>query len=647
MLTFLRRAPLVVICIFFISGILLEFEFSLSPSIPRYLTFALLAIEFLLILKKRFLFLQTLIIISASFLLGINTTSSFLNNSYLLPQSLVQIDFQIEKKLHNNQYIAGTGNNRFLVQLEKCDTLLPGNQLCVIGEFKAIEPPKLPWLFNQKKQMLSNGITHQLVITHQIKTTTSDEHSIRFLPQKIQRDLQKKITSAIPDSSAAAILSALLLGETSLLSKEITADYSVAGVVHILAVSGMHVALIYELILFVLKLFLRKKRKWLTFVLAMTLLWGYGAITGFSASVVRACCMFSFFVISDCFLLSRNTGNTIAGSTLLILYFQPYLIFNLGFLLSISAVLGIVVIHPMIMRLCYTENKIGYYLISSTSITLSATLTTLPLTLFIFHSFPTYFVLANLILVPWSTVILYVGIAFLIFSGIPYLGTFITVVLDLTTRSMNEFIHLIHFLPKAQISEINFNQEQLILSYCLILTIALFLFFKWKSAIHFAGLTLLLFVSFSYQIPKQTGHLFTYYQSNILLIGNEKELFLACDNDTIASKYIHKLNVWKCSQNRAQQSVNLVSFPTLFSWNEDGRSVSFATFRSREKSPILLLNEELKMKKADSALTNEFQHEKILLGKGVSRKKQELFHSYLKESNIPLQNIQSEPFILK
>ena len=647
MLTFLRRAPLVVICIFFISGILLEFEFSFSWSLISYSILALLALATVLITKKNNTIFQTFIICLIAFLLGIGTVISFINNNTLHPLSPVQIQIQIEKKLRNNQYVGVTEGNRFLVQLEKCDTLLPGNELTVIGNFKEIEPPILPWLFNQKKQMLSNGITHQFVVTHQIKTTTSDEHSIRFVPQKIQRDLQKKITSAIPDSSAAAILSALLLGETSLLSKEITADYSVAGVVHILAVSGMHVALIYELILFVLKLFLRKKRKWLTFFLAMTLLWGYGAITGFSASVVRACCMFSFFVISDCFLLSRNTGNTIAGSTLLILYFQPYLIFNLGFLLSISAVLGIVVIHPMIMRIFYTESKIGYYLISSTSITLSATLTTLPLTLYIFHSFPTYFVLANLILVPWSTLILYVGIAFLLFSGIPYLGTIITFVLDLTTRSMNEFIHLIHFLPKAQLSEINFNQEQLILSYCLILTIALFLFFKWRRALHFSGLTLLLFISFSYQIPKHTGHLFTYYQSNILLIGNEKELFLACDNDTIASKYIHKLNVWKCSQNRAQQHVTRVSFPSFFSWDEEARSVSFATFRSRKKSPILLLNEELKMKKADSTLTNEFQHEKILLGKGVSRKKQELFHSYLKECNIPLQNIQSEPFIIK
>ena len=647
MLVFFRRAPLVLITLFFTSGVICGFEFSCKDFWIIIVFFVLFAAILWLYLTKKAPFIQTSFILFSSCLLGFYTTDNFLDFENQLPNGSIELTFQIEKKLRANQYIGAFDDNLLLLELENCDTLLPGNELTVIGEIKEIELPKLPWLFNQKKQMLANGITHQFYVSQIIKTSIQKENSPRLLPQKIQSSLQQKITSGIADSSSAAILSALILGETSLLSKDITSDYSVAGVIHILAVSGMHVALIYQIILFILKLFLRKKRKWLTFFIAITLLWGYGAITGFSASVVRACCMFSFFVLSDCFLLSRNTGNTIAGSTLLILYFQPYLIFNLGFLLSMSAVLGIVVIHPMIMRLCYTENKIGYYLISSTSITLSATLTTLPLTLFIFHSFPTYFVLANLILVPWSTVILYVGIAFLIFSGIPYLGTFITVVLDLTTRSMNGFIHLIHFLPKAQISEINFNQEQLILSYCLILTIALFLFFKWKSAIHFAGLTLLLFVSFSFQIPKQTGHLFTYYQSNILLIGNEKELFLACDNDTIASKYIHKLNVWKCSQNRAQQSVNLVSFPTLFSWNEEGRCVSIATFRSRKKSPILLLNEELKMKKADSALTNEFQHEKILLGKGLSRKKQELLHSYLKESNIPLQNIQSEPFILK
>ena len=478
MLAFLRRAPLVLICLFFVSGIVLAFEFDFHSIALSYPFFLLLAIAIGLNLKRKFPFIQTAVILTLSFLFGIITVLNFKNRSFDLPKGEVQVKFYIEKKLRENQYIGTFAEHDFLVEIENNDSLQTSDQLQVIGEFQEIAPPKLPWLFNQKKQMLSIGITHKLQVSKVISTTELDEPPIQFLPQIIQSRLQQKITSAIPDSAAAAILSALLLGETSLLSKDITADYSVAGVVHILAVSGMHVALIYELILFILKLAFRKKRKWLTFFLAMSLLWGYGAITGFSASVVRACCMFSFFVLSDCFLLSRNTGNTIAGSTLLILYFQPFLIFNLGFLLSLSAVLGIVVIHPLIMRVCYTENRIGYYLISSTSITLSATLTTLPITLYIFHSFPTYFIIANLILVPWSTLIMYLGIAFMFLSEIPILGNCIIFLLNATTSSMNQFIHLIHLLPKAQISNINFNLGQLFLAYLIILSTTLYLFFS-------------------------------------------------------------------------------------------------------------------------------------------------------------------------
>jgi hypothetical protein len=132
-----------------------------------------------------------------------------------------------------------------------------------------------------------------------------------------------------------------------------------------------------------------------------------------------------------------------------------------------------------------------------------------------------------------------------------------------------------------------------------------------------------------------------------LLFGTEKDLYIACENDSLARQYRNKLNLWKCQQNRSQQDINFIRFPSYFSWSVEGKTLAFATFKSRQKASILLLNEELKMKKADSSLTNEFHHEKILLGKGVSRKKKELIHFYLKERNIPLQNIQSEPYILK
>lgn len=645
---FLRRAPLVLICLFFVSGIVLSFEFEIDlHSIHLIHSFFIaLALTIWLYLKRQFPRIQTALILVLSFILGITTVFHFKSRSFDLPKGEVQIKFYIEKKLRANQYIGTYAKKDFLVEIENNDSLNISDQLLVIGEFQEIQPPKLPWLFNQKKQLLSNGITNKLQVTKVISVFEQCDTPRQFLPKKIQTHLQKKITSAIPDSSAAAILSALLLGETSLLSKDITADYSVAGVVHILAVSGMHVALIYELILFILKLVFRKKRKWLTFLLAISLLWGYGAITGFSASVVRACCMFSFFVLSDCFLLSRNTGNTIAGSTLLILYFQPFLIFNLGFLLSLSAVLGIVVIHPLLMRFWYTENKIGYYLISSTSITLSATITTLPITLYIFHSFPTYFIAANLILVPWSTLIMYLGIAFMFLSEIPILGDSITFLLNVSTTSMNQFIHLIHLLPKAQISNINFNQVQLILAYLIILSITLYVYFKWKQTLHLTGMVSLLFIYSCYEVPNKSSFLFTYYQSNLLLISTEKEIILACNDDSLSNKYLIKFNNWKCQQNRSSQIVRTVPFPTFFQLTENERNIRIGTFPANKKADILLLNEDLKKQVIDSTFLNEFQTEKILIGKGVSKNKREKIQTLLNGRNISIQDIQSHPFII-
>jgi ComEC/Rec2-related protein len=573
--------------------------------------------------------------------------NNFTRRNSTFQNQRVEIQFQIEKQLRLNQYVASVDNREFLVELKNMDSLQAGDELLAEGTFLEISPPKLPWLFNQKKQMLANGITLQFQVDTIKQSSSKHRSSIKFLPQQIQKHLQQKITKSISDSSSAAILSALLLGETSLLSKETTVDYSVAGVVHILAVSGMHVALIYQLILIILKLLFRKKRKWLTFILAMTLLWGYGAITGFSASVVRACCMFSFFVISDCFLLSRNTANTIAGSTLLILYFQPFLIFNLGFLLSLTAVLGIVVIHPLILRHFYTESKIAYYLISSSSITLSAQIATLPITLYIFHSFPTYFILANLILVPWSSLILYIGIAFIFFSEIPIFGNLITQILDLTTSGMNQFIHLIHYLPQAQLSEINFNFEQALTTYAFLFTIFLVIIYKWKQAIHCAGVLTLLFIFFSYKTPANTGVIFTYYKSNLMLIGTESQLLIACNNDSLAQKYASKISMWKCQQNRAAQQIKHIPFPTYFSWNESQNVFSFGTFRHRKKVSYLLLNDELKKQKMDSTFLNEFQHKKIFIGQGVSKKKKEIIKASLTKRNLLFQNLQSHPFNIK
>lgn len=647
MFSFIRRAPLVLPCIFFVLGILLQFESSVKTTWHKLTIIICITTFILLAYKKALPSFQVYLLLLIALSSGLATVNSFQNKSKTLPVDATALEFQIEKKLKNNQFIAGALSQSFLVHLDNGESIECGHTIEAVGKFQEIASPKLPWNFNQKKQMLSNGITHEFKIEEIKKTHTPKDFDFSSIPQRIQNKLKQKITKSFPDTSTSAILSALLLGETSLLTKDISSDYSVAGVVHILAVSGMHVALIYELILLLLKLFLRKKRKWLTFTIAMALLWSYGAITGFSASVVRACCMFSFFVISDCFLLPRNTGNTIAGSTILILFFQPFLVYNLGFLLSVTAVLGIVIIHPLIIKRLYTENKISYYLATSASITLSAQLATLPLTLYIFHSFPTYFLIANLILVPWSTIILYGGIAFLFLSEIPFLGNLIVYVLSTITQGMNDFIHLIQYLPKAQLSEIPFNFEQATIAYILLICIGLFVHFKYSYFIHATGVATLLIISFSYTVARPNGYLFTYYQSNLLLIGNENEIILACNNDTVSSKYIEKLNSWKCQQNRATQAVRIIDFPASVIWKTHANTRSLSLFHGRHHHNIILLEDEMKKQKLDSLKLEDFLNKKVLFGKGISREKRESLTALFQLNNIPFQNIQSEPFILK
>lgn len=649
MFVFLRKAPLVLICIFFITGILIAFSFketrlsSLWTSLFLFLFFCLT----LLFKKKLFPVIQTTLILLMALVTGEFCVTHFMHHLDSNKPETTLIQFQIEKKIRPNQYIGATDDIRFLFELKENDTLQFSDNIIAEGQLVEIPRPKLEWLFNQKQQLLANGITLQLQYSKILKTHACKSTSLKFLPQKIQSHFQSKITHAITDSSAAAILSALLLGETSLLTKEVSADYSAAGVVHILAVSGMHVALIYEIIIFTLRIFIRKKRKWITFFIAMSLLWSYGAMTGFSASVVRACCMFSFFVISDCFLLPRNIANTIAGSTLLILFFQPYLIFNLGFLLSLSAVLGIVIIHPLFMKLLHSEKTIANYLITSTSITLSAQLATLPITLYIFHSFPTYFIFANLLLVPWSTLLLYIGIIFLFVSSIPIIGEWVSSILNFLTCAMNDTIHCIQYFPKAQLTEISFSFNQAFLLYLIIAMSLIFIFYKWKHSIQILGVCTLLFIHSSYALPEEKAILLSYYSSNLFLLGTESELFLACDNDSLAERYAKKLTLWKCQNNRSSQEVKRIPFPIFFSSKNMEKHCSFTTLKSMNKSPNLLLNnrfndQDLNKWFSDNSLTSN-----VVLGKGLTSKdRQQLNDRFIQFEHFN-QSLKSLPFELK
>ena len=166
------------------------------------------------------------------------------------------------------------------------------------------------------------------------------------------------------------MIQALLLGKRDDISETNYNNYKNAGVVHILAVSGLHVGIILFLLEFILSPLERlPKGKTIKLIVVVLLLWGYAFVAGLSPSIFRAVTMFSF--VAYALYLSRPTNlfNIIALSMLFILLVKPLFLFQVGFQMSYAVVFAIVWIYPKLQKFWFPENIIirkTWQLLSST-----------------------------------------------------------------------------------------------------------------------------------------------------------------------------------------------------------------------------------------------------------------------------------------
>ncbi|MBL0342014.1 MAG: ComEC/Rec2 family competence protein [Bacteroidetes bacterium] len=190
-----------------------------------------------------------------------------------------------------------------------------------------------------------------------------------------------------------------------------------------LCVSGMHVGLIYAILAWSLS-FMEKKRllRNIRYILLIILIWLYALLTGYTPSVVRAAGMITFVIAGKWMNREANIYNLLCSSCLLLFALDPFLLMSAGFQLSFLAVCGIVFIHRLILPLWEPPNRILFRIWELISISIAAQITTFPLSLFLFHQFPNYFLLGNLVIIPLSTLVMYSGLIFLVTDWIPYLG---------------------------------------------------------------------------------------------------------------------------------------------------------------------------------------------------------------------------------
>lgn len=245
------------------------------------------------------------------------------------------------------------------------------------------------------------------------------------------------------------IAQALILGDKSLLDNEIRSAFSATGAMHILAVSGLHIGLILQLLIFMIQFTANWISRSKAIFLIVIVLWFYALMTGFSPSVIRAVFMFSVLTLTQWTGIQTSSINALFFTAFVIVLLKPMYFFDIGFQLSYLAMLGIFLFYPVIGRAWNPQNKILSYLWEGTAIGFAAQVVTTPLTLYYFHQFPNYFALANLGLMGLSSVVLAVGIFILGLHFIPFIGKLSGIVLFLSLWLMFAFIQWIESWPGA------------------------------------------------------------------------------------------------------------------------------------------------------------------------------------------------------
>ena len=348
----------------------------------------------------------------------------------------------------------GWRNQKALVlvyhQLE--EALFPGQVIWVPANPEPVAPPSFPDEFNYKRFLAAKGIHFRQFLGKKLQVLPlKQSNELNFTMEHLRHYFAGVIEQYVQRPESKQIALALLLGQKESLGKEVKQAYSATGTQHILAVSGLHVGIIYSILLLPLTFFKQKgqllQKSYL--VLVLGLIWIYALMTGFSPSVVRAVVMFSLVTLGQMRKRKPSIWNILAFSALLLLVLDPDIQSDLGFQLSYLAVAGIVGLQPILLRMWAPSNRVLDYFWQMATVTLAAQLITSPLTLHYFHTFPTYFLVANLLIVPLSYIILCVGVPFLLLAWIPMVGSLLGAIVDFLLFIQNEITYTLQELPAA------------------------------------------------------------------------------------------------------------------------------------------------------------------------------------------------------
>jgi competence protein ComEC len=423
-------------------------------------------------------------------------------------------------------------------------SLLPGDLMQIRCIPKPVVNRGNPYEFDYRFYMENRGIKYFCmagaddVIFHSPPSHRKLRHRALIVREKIINMYKER---GIKDDRLA-LVAAITLGQKNMLDPEKKQIFIKAGVMHIMAVSGLH-AVIISMFLFHLLFFMKGKFNTLRILITVLLLWSFAFVTGLTPSVLRATLMFSFLQAGKLMKRNVNSINSVLASAVILIIFHPSVLFDAGFLLSYSAVIFIICFyHDFYLKMSFrtwTGDKIW----QSAAVTILAQAGTLPLTIALFNRFPTWFIITNIIIVPLSSFLIIIGCLVPLTYPVKFISQPLATLLDYLTGLTETLTEKAASLPLSTIENIGMVTIESVFLFSFIFLFMLFILNRKTFPIRYPLYALLLFLSAgtARSISDRTsGELIVYngIGSSQIGIRTGRVLNLLSDTDTIFSEVV-------------------------------------------------------------------------------------------------------------
>lgn len=443
----------------------------------------------------------------------------------LIVEQLKPNDFYAKFIIKITTFNQQKSSGKLLVYFSKKnpDLLQIGDLVSFKSELKPIAKNYNPDSFDYANYMENQNVYHQIKPFENYYFVENKVKNFNYYINALRQKLVHSFDVHVFSEKTKSILNALILGQRQQIEKATLNDYKNTGVVHILAISGLHIGIIYGFLNLIFGFLNRVKNgKIIKLTIILIILWLFALISGMSASITRAVTMFSLFAFGTFLHRNNSIFNSVATSALLLLVYNPLNIFDVGFQLSYTAVLSIIIFQPFYKKFYFSKNKIVVYITDLFLVSITAQLGVLPLMLLYFKQVPTLFLMANFVVIPIATLILIFGIIVL-FLNFVYLTLALQLgkIISFLIEFMNSYIHWLSSFEGFVIKNITFTPLLTVMLYLVIISIIYWIYKLINKRFLYVLVMILSFQILYFYTKSQTSI------KNEMIIFNNKESIIS------------------------------------------------------------------------------------------------------------------------